>query len=84
MKIFLLISIIIIAILLIGRNLIYSAKRNLFKDQAAWSGKDIKIKYNASRETSESKENDNFLKMIADESTLYLEDHSKKKENGEN
>ena len=84
MKIFLLISIIIIAILLIGRNLIYSAKRNLFKDQAAWSGKDIKIKYNASRETSESKKNDNFLKMIADESTLYLEDHSKKKENGEN
>ena len=79
MKIFLLISSIIIAILLIGRNFIYSAKRNLFKDQAAWSGKDIKIKYNVSRETSESKENDNFLKIIAEESKVYLEDQSMQK-----
>ncbi len=45
MKIFILLSILIIAILLIGKNFISSAKRNLFKDQAAWSGKDIKIKY---------------------------------------
>ena len=80
MKIFLLISIFIIAILLIGRDFISSAKRNLFKDQAAWSGKDIKIKYNASRQDSESKENENYLKMIADESKSYLEDQSIKKE----
>ena len=80
MKIFLLISIFIIAILLIGRDFISSAKRNLFKDQAAWSGKDIKIKYNASIQDSESKENENYLKMIADESKSYLEDQSIKKE----
>ena len=80
MNIFILISIIIIAILLIGRNFISSAKRNLFKDQAAWSGKDIKIKYNNSRVISESKGNDNYLKMIADESKIYLEDQSKKKD----
>tara|TARA_B100001029_G_C14851249_1_gene333849 strand:- start:452 stop:706 length:255 start_codon:yes stop_codon:yes gene_type:complete len=78
MKIFILFSIFIIAILLIGRNLIYSAKRNLFKDQAAWSGKDIKIKYTTSIVTSESKKNDNYLKMIADESKIYLEDQSQK------
>ena len=80
MKIFILFSIIIITILLIGRDFIYSAKRNLFKDQAAWSGKDIKIKYNTSREVSDSKESNNFLTMIANESKNYLEDQSNKNE----
>ena len=65
-----------IAILLIVRNLFFSAKTNLFKDQAAWSGKDIKIKYNKKKEISESKNNNNYLKMIAEESKLYLEDQS--------
>ena len=80
MKIFILFSIIIITILLIGRDFIYSAKRNLFKDQAAWSGKDIKIKYNPSREVSDSKESNNFLTMIANESKNYLEDQSNEDE----
>ena len=80
MKIFLILSIIIIAILLIGRNLIYSAKRDLLKNQAAWSGKDIKIKYASSRKVSESKDNDNYLKIIADESEIFLEDQDKEKE----
>ena len=65
---------------MISRSFIYSAKRNLFKDQAAWSAKDIKIKYRNSREVSESKENDNFLKIIADESKDYLDTQLKKKE----
>ena len=82
MKIFLFFSIFIIAILMLSRSIIYSAKRNLFKDQAAWSGKDIKIKYNASRQASESKENENYLKMIADESKIYLEDQSNEEEDG--
>jgi len=77
MKIFMIFSIMVIVILFIGKNLIYSAKRNIFKNQAAWSGKDIKIKYTNSTEVSESKENDNFLKIIADESKIYLEDQSK-------
>ena len=80
MKIVILFIIIVIVILLIGRDFIYSAKKNLFKDQAAWSGKDIKIKHRDKREVSESKENDNYLKMIADESKIYLEDQSNKKE----
>ena len=73
MKIFFLISIIILAIFFVFKKVYYSAKRNLFKDQAAWSGKDIKIKYNNSNETSESEINDNYLKIIADESKVYLE-----------
>ena len=81
MKILLLLSIVIIATLVIGKNIFYSAKRNLFKDQAAWSGKDIKIKYNKSKEVSTSKKNDNYLKLIAEESKTYLEDQSKEKEN---
>ena len=80
MKIFFLLTILIIVLLLISRSFIDSAKRNLFKDQAAWSGKDIKIKYRNSREVSESKENDNFLKIIADESKVYLETQLKKKD----
>ena len=80
MKIFILFSAVIIAIILISRDFIYSAKRNLFKDHAAWSGKDIKIKYKTSRDASKSKENDNYLKIIADESKIYLEDQSLRKE----
>ena len=74
MKIFLLISILLVAVLFFGRSFFYSAKRNLFKDQEAWSGKDMKIKYSSAREDSESKENDNYLKIIAEESKVYLED----------
>ncbi len=80
MKIFLIFSILIITILIIGREVFYSAKRNLFKDQAAWSGKDIKIKHNNSREAKDSSKNDNYLKMIAEESKIYLDDQSKKGE----
>ena len=80
MKIFFLLTIIIIVVLLISRIFIHSAKRNLFKDQASWSGKDIKIKYRNSREASESKGNANFLKIIANESKDYLETQLMKKE----
>ena len=77
MKIIILFSI-IIGIFFIGRNFIYFTKRNLFKNQAAWSGKDIKIKYANSREDSQPKENDNYLKIIAEESKIYLEDELRK------
>ena len=74
MQIFLLLSLIFLAIFFIVKKIFYSAKRNLFKDQAAWSGKDIKIKYSNSKEILESERNDNYLKIIADESKVYLED----------
>ena len=80
MKIFFIFSIVIIVIFIIGRNLIYAAKRNLLKDQAAWSGKDIKIKYASSNKLSDARNNDNYLKIIADESEVYLEDQKKEKE----
>ena len=76
MEIFLFLSIIILGIFFGVKKVFYSAKRNLFKDQAAWSGKDIKIKHSKSKESSESKRNDNFLKIIAEESKVYLEDQS--------
>ena len=74
MRIFILFSILIIAIYFIFKNFYYSAKRDLFKNQAAWSGKDLNIKYSKSKEISESKEIDNYLKIIAEESKVYLED----------
>ncbi len=80
MKLFLLFSIIIIAFLLVGRSFISSAKRNLFKDQESWSGKDIKIKHKKPKEGKMSTENDNYLKMIAYESEIYLEAQSKDQE----
>ena len=76
MEIFLFLSIIILGIFFGVKKVFYSAKRNLFKDQAAWSGKDLKIKYSKSEESSKSKRNDNYLKMIAEESKVYLEDQS--------
>ena len=80
MKIFLFLTLFISALLFIGKKVLYSAKRNLFKDQAAWSGKDITIKYRQSKEISGSKEINNYLKIIADESKVYLEKESKKEE----
>ncbi len=65
---------------MISKKFYYSAKRNLFKDQAAWSGKEIKINYNKSNQIKDSKGNNNFLKSIAEQSKIYLEDHSSKEE----
>ena len=80
MRIVLLLSIFTISIFFMGKKVFYIAKRNLFKDQAAWSGKDITIKYSNSKEVPESKVIDNYLKIIADESEVYLEDQSKEEE----
>ena len=80
MKIFFIFFLIVMAIVLVSRKFFYSAKINLFKDQASWSGKDIKIKYRNSKEISKSKEKNNYLEMIADESKFYLENQSKNKE----
>ena len=80
MRILLLLSIFILAILFIGKKVFNSAKKNLFKDQEAWSGKDLTIKYSNSNEISESKGIDNYLKIIADESKDYLEDQSKEED----
>ena len=76
MRIFLLLSLIILTIFFICKRVFYSAKRNLFKDQAEWFSKDIKIKYSQSKEISTSDKHDNYLKIIADESKFYLEEQS--------
>ena len=76
MEIFLFLSIIILGLFFGIKKVYYSAKRNLFKDQSAWSGQDLKIKYSKLKESSESKKNDNYLKIIAEESKVYLEDQS--------
>tara|TARA_B100000700_G_scaffold274453_1_gene319489 strand:+ start:227 stop:466 length:240 start_codon:yes stop_codon:yes gene_type:complete len=78
MKILLPIFIFIIALVFIVRKFIYSAKRNLFKDQSAWSGKDIKIKYKETENFFESDKKENYLKFISDEAKIYLEEESKK------
>ncbi len=76
MEILLLFSIIIIAILFIVKAFFNSAKRNLFKGQAAWSGKDLKIKYFNPKQITDLKESKNYLKTIADEAKIYLDDQS--------
>ena len=83
MGIFLLLSTIILVIFFIVKTFFYSAKRYLLKDQAAWSGKEIKINYNKSNEVSESKKNNNYLKMIVEESKIYLDAQSQKEERDE-
>ena len=80
MKIFLLLSLLIIAILFICKEVFYLTKRNLFKDQAAWSGDDMKIKYSNSKDNLDSKEINNYLKIIAAESKIYLDDQPNEEE----
>tara|TARA_B100000945_G_scaffold268466_1_gene228961 strand:- start:198 stop:452 length:255 start_codon:yes stop_codon:yes gene_type:complete len=80
MEIFLLFSIIILMIFFIFKKVYYSAKINLFKDQAAWSGKDIKIIHRESKQVTESKKNNNYLNKIAEESKVYLEDQYKQEQ----
>ena len=80
MKIFLVFTIFILAISFIAKKFFYSAKRNLFKGQEAWSGKDIIIKHRNPKEITFSKGIDNYLEIIADESKVYLEDEYKKEE----
>ena len=77
MKIFLLLSVIVLTIFFVFKKVFYSAKRNLFKNQAEWFSKDIKIKYSKSKEISALKKHDNYLKIIADESKFFLEEQSK-------
>lgn len=62
--------------ILISKRFLLLAKRNLFKDQAAWSGKDIKIKYSKKGDSIISNKNENYLKVIADESKNFLEEDS--------
>tara|TARA_B100000700_G_C15007923_1_gene839504 strand:+ start:164 stop:370 length:207 start_codon:yes stop_codon:yes gene_type:complete len=64
--------------ILISKRFIFLAKRNLYKDQAAWSGKDIKIKYSKKVDSIKSNQNENYLKVIADESKNFLEEESSK------
>ena len=80
MRIVFLLSTFILAIFFIGKKIFYLAKRNLFKDQAAWSGKDIIIKHRNKKEIQGSKGIDNYLKIIADESKVYLDSESKREE----
>ncbi len=74
MKIFLLTSLVIFGFFIFIKKVFSSAKRNLFKDQEAWSNKEIKIKYNKSQEISEPNKNENLLNLIAEESKVFLED----------
>ena len=76
MRIFLLLSLIILTIFFVFKKVFNSAKRSLFKDQAEWFSKDIKIKHSKSKEISTSEKHDNYLKIIADESKFYLEEQS--------
>tara|TARA_Y100001968_G_scaffold317071_1_gene345639 strand:+ start:165 stop:413 length:249 start_codon:yes stop_codon:yes gene_type:complete len=79
MTIFLFLSLVTIAILIIlGKNFFNSAKRSLFKDQAAWSGNELKIKHKEATKVSQSNQKDNYLERIANESKVYLEEESKK------
>ena len=80
MKIFFILSIFILAIIFIGKKVFYSVKNNLFKDQASWSNKGIIIKYRNSKEIQDQKGIDNYLKVIADESKVYLDEQTKEKE----
>ncbi len=78
MLIFLFTFLSVLIILFLGKKVIYSAKRNLFKDQEVWSSKEIIIKHKNLNESKETVKKSNYLEMIADESKLYLDEQSNK------
>ena len=66
-----------LSIFFVFKKVFYSAKKNLFKGQAEWFSKDIKIKHSKSNEISALVKHNNYLKIIAEESEVYLEEQSK-------
>ena len=83
MLIFLISLISVIIILFVAKRAFNSAKRNLFKDQAAWSGKEIKIKHKSAKEVTNSKNDENYLRIISEESTKFLEEEEKEDKESE-
>ena len=78
MKILILICLGIISLSFIGKKIFSSAKRNLYKDQASWSGREIKIKRNMKTVDDNSNQKNNYLKLIAIQSENYLEEQADK------
>ena len=79
MQLIIFISLIIVILFIFIRKGISFVKTNLIKDQRAWSGKDIKITRKASNLKDGSSSNitkNNYLKVIAEESKIYLDEQS--------
>ena len=79
MQLLILISLIIVFLFIFAKKAISFFKLNLVRDQRAWSGKDIKInRKNLSFDniTSPDKIKNNYLKVIAEESKIFLDEQS--------
>ena len=77
MQLLILVSLIIIFLFIILKKAISFFKLNLVKDQRAWSGKNIKIKRNNPNENNRTSSNNiknNYLKVIAEESKIFLDE----------
>ena len=79
MKLSIIISLIIVFLFFILKKAVSLFKLNLIRDQRAWSGKDIRINRkdrNSHNKPSSSNIENNYLKDIADESKVFLDEHS--------
>ena len=80
MKISLFAILVILFIVFFSKKVFLTLKRTLFKDQSAWSGKDINIQYSKDKDDSKISKAENYLKVIADESKIFLEEQSYKED----
>ena len=79
MQLLILVSLIIAFLFIVLKKAISFFKLNLFRDQRVWSAKDIKIDhkdFNGNNSTSSNKIKNNYLKVIAEESKTFLDEHS--------
>ena len=79
MQLLIIIGLIIVLFFIITKKAISFLKLNLLRDRRSWSGKDIKINYkdlNNDKSTSSNNIKNNYLKVIADESQIFLDEQS--------
>ncbi len=79
MQLLILVSLIIVFLLIFLRKAISFFKSNLIRDQRSWSGKDIKINrkdFNGENRSSSDNKKNNYLKVIAEESKIFLDEQS--------
>ena len=77
MQLLIIVSLIIAFLFIVLKKIVSFIKVNLVRDERAWSGKDIKIKRmdpNQTDITSSNNIKNNYLKVIADESKIFLDE----------
>ncbi len=76
MQLLILVILIIVFLFIVSKKAISFFKVNLLRNQRAWSSKDIKINRKDPNNNLSGNTKNNYLKVIADESKIFLDEQS--------